>query len=77
MIDFLESEGFVTRERSDEDRRVQIVTIANEGMELVRELDASTEHLQQAIRKGTTKAERRQAIELIETVRRNLREIET
>ncbi|MFI4894629.1 MAG: MarR family winged helix-turn-helix transcriptional regulator [Phycisphaerales bacterium JB058] len=77
MIDFLESAGFVSRQRSDEDRRVQIVTISGEGMEFVRELDASTKHLNRIVRKGTTRDQRRQAIELIETVRRNLSEIET
>ena len=39
LIDFLESNGLVSREREVEDRRVQRVSITAEGMEIVRELD--------------------------------------
>jgi len=55
---------------------VQIVSITAAGMEIVRELEATSEHLRRAVRKGTTKEQRRQAIEPLETVRKNLLELD-
>jgi hypothetical protein len=43
-------------------------------MEIVREFEATSDHFRRAVRKGTTEEQRRHAIELLKTVRRNLLE---
>ena len=44
------------------------------GMESVREFEATSDHIQRAVRKGTTEEQRCHAIELLKNVRRNLLE---
>jgi len=43
-------------------------------MESVREFEATSDHIQRAVRKGTTEEQRCHAIELLKNVRRNLLE---
>ncbi len=42
------------------------------GMEIVRGLEATIDHFRRAVRKGETKEQSSDAIELLKTVRRNL-----
>ena len=73
LVDTLESGRLVHRERPAADRRIQIVAVTASGSKIVREVDANTEAVRRAIRKGTTKEERKQAIDVIDRVRANLR----
>lgn len=75
LVDILESGRLVRRKRSTSDRRIQNVAITKRGMKIVRDVDADTEVVRRAIRKGTTKQERRQAIDVLDRVRANLREM--
>lgn len=75
LVDVLESGRFVHRERSRADRRVQNVAVTEAGSKILSELEASTAAVRRAIRKGTTREERRQAVDVLDRIRANLRKL--
>lgn len=76
LIDGLEGKGLVERERSREDRRLQLVSITDAGERVVDEIDRMGEALGTEYRAGITREERAQFIATLQRIRRNLREME-
>ena len=69
LIDRLEKAGLVTRQQSQEDRRVYLVTITARGLELLAGLDEPVLALHRKLLGHLTKNELEQLIRLLEKTR--------
>ncbi len=76
LIDGLEGKGLVERTRGREDRRLQLVSITDEGCSVVEDVDHMAEPLGQALRKGISRDERAQLVGILQRIRENLRNLE-
>ncbi len=76
LIDNLQSKGLVDRTRGREDRRLQLVSITDEGREVVETIDRMAEPLGQELRKGVSRDERVQLVSILQRIRQNLRRTE-
>jgi DNA-binding MarR family transcriptional regulator len=76
LIDGLERKQLVARERSREDRRLQLVSIIDGGRGVVNEVDRMGEQLGTALRAGVTRKERAQLVSILERLRDNLRKLD-
>lgn len=63
LLDRMETRGLVKRERSKEDRRVVVTTIAKDGLDLVNSMD---EPLRSLLKGGLGKLKKKDMLELIE-----------
>lgn len=70
LVDRLEASGFVTRERTEQDRRLVIVHITALGMDLLAELDQPILDLHRGQMKHMTRAELAELNRLLEKLRR-------
>lgn len=73
LIENLEGKGLVERTRGREDRRLQLVSITDEGRRVVETVDRMAEPLGQELRKGVSRDERVQLVSILQRIRRNLR----
>lgn len=76
LIDGLEGKGLVERERSRDDRRLQLVSITEAGRRLVGEVDRMGEALGTALRQGISREERTQLVSILQRLRQNLSRME-
>ena len=76
LIDGLEGKGLVERTRRREDRRLQLVSITEEGRRLVDDVDHMGETLGIAMREGISREERTQLVSILQRIRENLRRME-
>ena len=76
LIDGLEGKGLVERTRGRKDRRLQLVSITDEGRSVVEDVDHMAEPLGQALRKGISRDERVQLVGVLQRIRENLRNLE-
>lgn len=76
LIEGLEDKGLVERRRSQEDRRLQLVSITDAGRQVVDEVDHMAEELGTEYRSGITRSERRQFVSVLQRLRDNLRRVE-
>jgi DNA-binding MarR family transcriptional regulator len=76
LIDGLEGKGLVERTRGREDRRLQLVSITEEGRRLVDDVDHMGETLGVAMREGISRDERTQLVSILQRIRENLRRME-
>jgi len=76
LIDNLQSKGLVDRTRGREDRRLQLVSITDEGRKVVETIDRMAEPLGQELRKGVSRDERVQLVSILQRIRQNLRRTE-
>jgi len=76
LIDGLEGKGLVERERSRDDRRLQLVSITDAGRGVVEEVDRMAEALGTRLRQGISREERNQLVGILQRLRANLREME-
>ncbi|MEN6497598.1 MAG: MarR family transcriptional regulator [Thermoguttaceae bacterium] len=72
LIDRLEKEGFVTRERCAKDRRVIYVALTDKGRSTLSALDEPLEELHQKLIGHLSKAELKELIRLLEKAREPL-----
>jgi len=70
LVDRLEASGFVSRERTEQDRRLVIVHITALGMDLLAELDQPILDLHRGQMKHMTRAELAELNRLLEKLRR-------
>jgi DNA-binding MarR family transcriptional regulator len=68
LLDRLEKKTLVTRARSDEDRRVQDVSLTNKGLALTKKLLKLTEQMEENILKHITSAEKQMLFELLRKI---------
>jgi len=73
LIDNLEGKGLVERTRGREDRRLQLVSITDEGRSVVETVDRMAEPLGQELRKGVSRDERVHLVSVLQRIRQNLR----
>lgn len=66
LIDRLEEKGLVRRERSSEDRRVVLCSIAGVGLELLEAMEDDVEEANEAALAELDPAEVRQLVEILE-----------
>ena len=76
LIEGLEDKGLVERRRSQEDRRLQLVSITDAGRQVVDEVDHMAEELGTEYRRGIKRSERRQFVSVLQRLRDNLRRVE-
>lgn len=76
LIDGLEGKGLVERTRGREDRRLQLVSITDEGRSIVDQVDQMGEELGVGLRQGISREERTQLVSILQRVRENLRRME-
>ena len=76
LVDGLEGKGLVERTRGREDRRLQLVSITDEGRSVVEDVDHMAEPLGQALREGISRDERAQLVSILQRIRENLRKLE-
>jgi DNA-binding MarR family transcriptional regulator len=76
LIDGLEGKGLVERERSLDDRRLQLVSITEAGRRLVGEVDRMAEALGTGLRQGISREERAQLVSILQRLRANLSRME-
>ena len=69
LIDQLEKQGMITRERSVDDRRVVFVEITAKGRKVLMELDGPVEQLHDLVLEKLSEAEVRQLSRLLEKAR--------
>lgn len=70
LIDRLEAQGFVERQRCDQDRRVVYVAITENGMKLLDEMDTPVNEMHKSIMGHLTEKELGTLSELLTKVRR-------
>ena len=63
LLDRMQTRGLVARERSQEDRRVVVVTAAKDGLDLVDSMD---EPVKAMLKKGIGKLKKKELLEMIE-----------
>ena len=76
LLDNLEGKGLVERTRGREDRRLQLISITDEGRSVVEAGDHMAEPLGQELRKGVSRDERVQLVSILQRIRQNLRSTE-
>jgi hypothetical protein len=76
LIEGLEDKGLVERRRSQEDRRLQLVSITDAGRQVVDEVDHMAADLGTEYRRGITRSERLQLVSVLQRLRDNLRRID-
>ena len=76
LLDNLEGKGLVERTRGREDRRLQLVSITDEGRSVVETVDRMAEPLGQELRQGVSRDERVQLVSILQRIRKNLRSTE-
>ena len=76
LIDGLEGKGLVERTRGREDRRLQLVSITDDGRRIVDQVDHMGEELGIGLRQGISREERTQLVSILQRIRQNLREME-
>ena len=76
LLDGLEGKALVERARGREDRRVQLVSITDEGRRVVEDVDHMAEPLGKALRKSISRDERAQLVSILQRIRENLRNLE-
>lgn len=76
LLDGLEGKGLVERTRGLVDRRVQLVSITEDGRSVVNDVDHIAEPLGKALRKGISRDERGQLVSILQRIRENLRDLE-
>ncbi|MEM7205248.1 MAG: MarR family transcriptional regulator [Planctomycetota bacterium] len=69
LLDRIERQGWVARDRSTEDRRQVICRITSEGLALLRALDSPIDTLDERMVRSLSAAERRTLIRLLNKVR--------
>jgi MarR family 2-MHQ and catechol resistance regulon transcriptional repressor len=69
LIDQLDRAGYITRERSADDRRVVFVEITAKGRNVVKELDGPVEKLHDDLLAALTQAEAKELSRLLEKAR--------
>lgn len=69
LIDQLDQAGFITRERSIDDRRVVFVEITAKGRKVVKELDVPVEKLHDKLLSALTQNEAKELSRLLEKAR--------
>lgn len=72
LIEGLEGKGLVERRRSQEDRRLQLVSVTETGRRVVDRVDQMAEELGVDARRGITRQERRQFVSVLQRLRDNL-----
>jgi DNA-binding MarR family transcriptional regulator len=72
LIDRLEALGFVTRERSAEDRRVIFVAVTENALEVLARIDRPLVELHKALIGHLTRQELNELVRLLEKARRSL-----
>ena len=73
LLDNLEGKGLVERTRGREDRRLQLVSITDEGRSVVETVDRMAEPIGQELRRGVSRDERVQLVSILQRIRENLR----
>jgi DNA-binding MarR family transcriptional regulator len=68
LIDRLEDQGFVERERSSEDRRLSIAKITEKGLNLLKEMEPHIREANEAFKNKLTADEAKQLTELCEKI---------
>ena len=76
LIEGLEGKGLVERTRSREDRRLQLVSITEFGLQVVDEIDVMAEELGIEYRRGISRQERAQLVSILQRLRQNLRRMD-
>jgi DNA-binding MarR family transcriptional regulator len=76
LIEELEGKGLVERRRSREDRRLQLVSITDNGREVVGRVDHMAEDLGTEYRRGISRDERLQLVSILQRLRENLRRMD-
>jgi len=76
LIDGLEGKGLVERERSRDDRRLQLVSISEAGRRVVDEVDHMGEDLGTELRQGISREERAEFVSILQRIRENLRKMD-
>ena len=69
LIDRLEQQGLVERERSNDDRRVVNVALTKKGRDLLAKIDEPLQDLHRSLMSHLTRAELKTVIELMEKIR--------
>jgi len=72
LIDRLEAMGFVTRERSTEDRRVIFVAVTESALEILARIDRPLVDLHKALIGHLTRQELNELVRLLEKARQSL-----
>lgn len=73
-VDILERRGFVERLADPNDRRVKLVQVTSEGLELSEKLREIDMHLSTVLRNGITRSERRALASVLNRLQANLLE---
>lgn len=73
----MEDAGLIDRNRENSDGRVRIVTVSPKAKATLSRIDALTTELSVRLRDGTTADERRAAVNLLATMNKNLKQLET
>ena len=76
LIDGLEGKGLVERTRGRADRRLQLVSITDDGRRIVDQVDHMGEELGTGLRVGISREERTQLVSILQRIRENLRRME-
>lgn len=76
LLEKLEGKGLVERTRGRADRRLQLVSITDEGRQVVETVDRMAEPLGQELRRGVSRDERVQLVSILQRIRQNLRNTE-
>jgi DNA-binding MarR family transcriptional regulator len=71
-VDVLVAGGYLARASDPADARAKIITLTESGVELARTVDEHFGELAAAVRRGTTRAQRRAVIETLTTISENL-----
>lgn len=72
IAEYLEKSGFLMRENSSEDKRVNLVSLTDKGERLYDQLEKIAEATISGALKGFTETEQNQVFILLEKIRRNL-----
>jgi DNA-binding MarR family transcriptional regulator len=76
LIEGLQDKRLAKRRRSQEDRRLQLVSITDTGRQLVDEVDHVAAELGTEYRHGITRSERSQLVSVLQRLRDNLRRMD-
>jgi DNA-binding MarR family transcriptional regulator len=69
LVDRMEARGLIRRERTKEDRRVVLITLADDGLELVNRIDGPLHQLLQKRLGHLGRQRLEQMIEILEALR--------
>lgn len=72
LVDRLQAQGYVKRERSTEDRRVVYVAVTKKAVALLKKIDQPLDELQQRLIGHLSQAELKQLTRLLEKARQSL-----